>query len=92
MIEIKAFFLFQGNPQSSDQNSAFWISFTEQTQQYLCTNNIQLKGPDTESKNEQRNRETQQPPYTIEQFTSSQKQKKFKKAWCPPPGPSQSLT
>ena len=57
MIENKALFFFQGNPQSSDLKPDFWNSFTKQTQQFLCTSNAQLKGPGTKkAKKEQWNR------------------------------------
>ena len=56
VTEIKALSLFQGNPKSWDEEPDFWNSFTKQTQQFLCTNNTELKGLETKkAKNEQRN-------------------------------------
>ena len=55
MIETKAISHLKGNPQSSDHKLDFWRdltwhSFTEQTQQFLCTGNTLLKGPGTKKR------------------------------------------
>ena len=57
MVEIKALSIFQGNPQSSDQEPDFRNGFTKQTQQSPCTSITLLKGPGTKKvKKEQLNR------------------------------------
>ena len=57
MIEIKALSIFQGNPQSRDQEPDFWNRFRKQTQQSPCTSITLLKGPGPKkAKKEQLNR------------------------------------
>ena len=60
MIEIKALSFFQGNPQICDQKPDSYNSFTKQTQQFPCTSNAWLKGPETKKAKQGTIKQTQQ--------------------------------
>ena len=87
VIQIQQISLFQGNPQRGDQKVKFWNSFTKQSQQFLCTSNIQLKRPETKKiEKEQGNRHNNYHVLNMkEQLTTIKKQnKKIEKISYPP--------